>query len=523
MSVENFVQYVIVGAGPAGLQLAHYLKQRGRNFTVLESQGHPGAFFDRYPRHRKLISINKVYSGYDDGEINLRWDWNSLLDESDKPVLFKQFSKRYFPNAAVMVEYLQAYAEKHEIPVRYNSAIKNISRDGDFYRLEGDGLNLICQVLLIATGVAREHVPDIPGIELCEGYGEVSVNPEDFVGQRVLVIGKGNSAFETADNLVETASMIHVASPNPLKMAWSTHYVGHLRAVNNNLLDTYQLKSQNAVIDGRVLAIRRVGEKFEVTFSYAHAQGEVEAIYYDRVIRCTGFAFDARIFSPECDIATCMDGRFPDQTAEWESTNRKNVFFIGTLMQSRDFKKYMSGFVHGFRYNIRTLHHLLEERFHGVPYPDMEIEHAPESLAWAILTRINRSSGLWQQPGFLCDVVLLDRSRETARYLNEMSFDIAQSRYPESEFLTVSLEFGARKFADPFAVERVARDNYREANESNFLHPVIRHFSHGKKRSEHHIIEDLAAEWVEPEHIEPLHRYLMELMASDFALDREPA
>ncbi len=37
------------------------------------------------------------------------------------------------------------------------------------------------------------------------------MDPEEFTDRRVLIIGKGNSALETADNLVETAAVIHVA------------------------------------------------------------------------------------------------------------------------------------------------------------------------------------------------------------------------------------------------------------------------------------------------------------------------
>ena len=51
---------------------------------------------------------------------------------------------------------------------------------------------------------------------------------------------------------METTTHIHVAGPGPIRMAWRTHYVGHLRAVNNNFLDTYQLKSANAILDGHV-------------------------------------------------------------------------------------------------------------------------------------------------------------------------------------------------------------------------------------------------------------------------------
>jgi thioredoxin reductase len=76
--------YLIIGAGPAGLQLGFYLQQRGLNYLILEGSDKPGHFFEHQPRHRQLISINKKYTGYEDPEINLRWDWNSLLSDYQK-------------------------------------------------------------------------------------------------------------------------------------------------------------------------------------------------------------------------------------------------------------------------------------------------------------------------------------------------------------------------------------------------------------------------------------------------------
>ena len=72
-------QYVIIGAGPAGLQLAYYFEQKNLDYLVLEQANAPGFFLKNFPRHGTLISINKVYTGCDDKEANLRWDWNSLL------------------------------------------------------------------------------------------------------------------------------------------------------------------------------------------------------------------------------------------------------------------------------------------------------------------------------------------------------------------------------------------------------------------------------------------------------------
>ena len=236
------MEYLVIGAGPAGLQLGHFLERAGRDYLILEAGDAPGTFFKTFPRHGRLISINKRHTGWDDPELNLRVDWNSLLSEQGHPP-FTGYTPRYFPAADDMVRYLANFAEAHRLRVRYGVHVSRISRGDRFIVRDRSGLAYHAERLIVATGVSQPYIPSIPGIESAELYSTVSVDPRDFTGQRVLVIGKGNSAFETADNLVETAAVIHVAGPSSIRMAWRSHYVGHLRAVNNNLLDTYQLKS----------------------------------------------------------------------------------------------------------------------------------------------------------------------------------------------------------------------------------------------------------------------------------------
>ena len=55
-----------------------------------------GSFFERYPRHRTLISINKRYTGKVNREFNERHDWNSLLS-NDPQLEFRRFSSDFFP------------------------------------------------------------------------------------------------------------------------------------------------------------------------------------------------------------------------------------------------------------------------------------------------------------------------------------------------------------------------------------------------------------------------------------------
>lgn len=502
------LEYLIIGAGPAGVQLGYFLEKANHNYLILEAGDSPGTFFKKFPRHGKLISINKVYTGYEDTEINLRWDWNSLLSDS-KEMLFKNYSKRYFPNADDLVQYLHDFTQFFGIKVRYNTKVAKISKHNRFQVIDSEGKVYTSQRLIIATGCSRLHIPNIPGIELAEKYTDVSTNPDDFINQTVLIIGKGNSAFETADALVDTTAVIHVASPRPVSMAWKTKYVGHLRAVNNNFLDTYQLKSQNAVIDASISGIRYENGKYIVSFNYTHAHHEQEDLVYDRVIVCTGWRFDASIFDESCQPELAIDDRFPAQTSEWESTNIKDLYFAGILMHMRDYKKKQSGFIHGFRYNIRVLYNLFEKKYHSQELPNYQLSINPRILVDTIIKRVNRSSGLWQQTGYFCDLIVISKENEAATYYEDLTLDyVHEGELGQNyHYYTITLEFGLDSFSttsDPFAMERVHKDNAQEAEKSAFIHPIIRRYYKGELVAEHHVIEDLASEWKEDVHIKPM-------------------
>lgn len=507
------LEYLIIGAGPAGLQLGYYLEKSNRDYAILEAGNSPGTFFKKYPRHRKLISINKRHTGYDDPEINLRWDWNSLLSDSEE-MLFKNYSNKYFPDADSLVDYLGDYANHFDLNIEYGVKITKISKGKQFIVTGQDGKIYSCKYLIIATGCQKLYLPKITGIELAEEYTQVSVDPNDFENQRVLVIGKGNSAFETADNLIDTAATIHVCSPTPVKMAWRTKYVGHLRAVNNNFLDTYQLKSQNAILDANVKNIRKEDGEYLVSVEYSHANGECEELAYDRVILCTGFRFDCSIFDEQCRPDLAINNRYPAQTSEWESTNIKDLYFAGILMHMRDFKEKQSGFIHGFRYNIQTLHRILENKHHQTSFPSQHIGCSPKAITEFILHRVNTSSSLWQQTDFMCDLITVSEDRTEVHYYDELTKDFIHEGHlsQHEHYYTVSLEFGknVEHVSDPFAIDRVHKEDAFNSSDSEFIHPVIRRFHKNTLMAEHHVIEDLASEWKEEVHIQPLLKFMTE-------------
>ena len=508
------MEYLVIGAGPAGLQLAYFLEQTGRDYLVLEAGSSPGTFFRTFPRHRELISSNKRYTGSTDAEFNLRMDWNSLL--SDDPALrFGRYSERYFPPADEMVRYLGDFAAAFRLRIKYDTRVARITRDGCFRVMDEQGVLYEAQRLIMATGVSKPYVPPIPGIEHAELYTNVSVSPQDFVDQRVLIIGKGNSAFETADNLIETAAVIHVAGPNSIKLAWRTHFVGHLRAVNNNFLDTYQLKSQNALLDGTVARIESDGDSYVVTVSFARANEVQRNLRYDRVIVCTGFRFDASIFADECKPQLTIRDRFPAQTCEWESTNVPDLYFAGTLMQVRDFKKSTGGFIHGFRYGVRALHRMLEKKYHGQEWPHSTLPAEPQAMMEAVVARVNRSSALWQQFAFLCDLIVVQDCR--ALYFEELPLDYVRDGNAVDCYFTLTLEYGPdHDKVDPFdiSIRRVAQDDASHSFDARYLHPVVRMYRRNELIAEHHVAENLENDWGRAAHREPLSTFFSDHIGS---------
>ena len=99
-------------------------------FCLRRRHQRAASFFEHYPRHRRLISLNKrmVREGRSP-DFAFRHDWNSLIDVREvatKPMT--QRSTELFPNASVLVEYLQDFAEEQKDHIRYNSTVTKASK-----------------------------------------------------------------------------------------------------------------------------------------------------------------------------------------------------------------------------------------------------------------------------------------------------------------------------------------------------------------------------------------------------------
>ncbi|CAE7899584.1 Foxred2 [Symbiodinium microadriaticum] len=201
------------GAGPAGIQLGHFLKNASLDYVTFERQPQAATWFRKFPIHRKLISINRRNTRSTNAEFNLRHDWNSLLDV---PIArFTNWTEDYFPSADVLADYLQAAADLQGESILYNHSVQRVRRShsaastGQSSLFEvsvqaPSGLLLWkCTVIIAAVGLWKAHVPEnwIRGMEHTIGYEELAPWPgaAAFDGLSVLILGNGNGAFETSD------------------------------------------------------------------------------------------------------------------------------------------------------------------------------------------------------------------------------------------------------------------------------------------------------------------------------------
>jgi hypothetical protein len=284
------VRYVVIGAGPGGMQIGHYLDSAGRDYVILEQRDCPGSFFKALPRFRQLISINKLHSGRDELDHAMRHDWNSLLADPSHSVttasanrlpatmssthpehrlssarrswlLFRNYSNSYYPHADDMVDYLSHWARGWQMddtapeatvdaghpsrPLRiyYNTTVTRVARlqllrkagaplPPRFSLSLADGGTLTCTFLVLATGLQEpvEHA----GVNVAEAmqqgwlrsYHNASTDLNSYVGARVLLLGRGNAAFEFANSLLEVAASVHLLGRNSrrLRLAYETHY-----------------------------------------------------------------------------------------------------------------------------------------------------------------------------------------------------------------------------------------------------------------------------------------------------------
>ena len=495
------IDNIIIGAGPAGVQLGYYFKDENFNYLILERNELCGSFFNVYPHSGKLISINKKFTGNDNPDFNLRHDWNSLISDDDD-LLFTNYSRDYYPDHKDLVRYINDFASKHELNIKYKSNVKKVTKTEDNnYILEvlhNDSENVMykCKKLIVATGLSKPNMPNftIDVMKPVKHYSQFEKdyfkNPDNlklYENKSLIIFGSGNSAYELGNLLNPYCSKIIIIGRSQKDWAATSHYTGDLRSVYLPYLDTFLLKSLNAfdtvpIINNNTeskfnISQKTEGDKYTITLKcskqcdilHPFLQNSIDG--FDNVILCTGWKFDNSIF--DFPINLTSNKKYPEIEPHYESTNNKNLYFIGSLMHSLDFKQSSGGFIHGFRYLIRNFVNIN----YDIQFKINVFSHEKiYELVKHMYNKINTSSALYQMYGQLVDFFYYDETAHEIVYFNNVNKQFVLKDYfpiKSDKYFVLSLEYGQNHITDYTQFGKFVTKIGHESK-SSLLHPVFR-------------------------------------------------
>jgi cation diffusion facilitator CzcD-associated flavoprotein CzcO len=192
---------IIVGAGPAGLACAVTMRSAGLDVTVLEKAGSVGVVWRRH---------------YD--RLHLHTDRN----RSGLPGMAMPQTYPLYPSRQQVVQYLENYAARADIRPVFNTAVSRIRQDGTQWCADAGEGTISAPVAVVATGIAdAPYRPSWPGFELYRGaivHSSDYRNPTPYAGQRVLVVGFGNSGGEIALDLANAGIDVALAVRSPVQI-----------------------------------------------------------------------------------------------------------------------------------------------------------------------------------------------------------------------------------------------------------------------------------------------------------------
>ncbi len=203
MSAQPMAEAIVCGAGTAGLAAAATLRGAGIDVTVLERSDQVAA------------SWRSRYDG-------LRLNTSGFMCTQPG---FRARRRRYseFPSREKWIEYLEDYAEHHQLDVRFGIEVKHLASTNGGWRVRTDRDELDARVVVIATGYDSEpNLPAWPGRDGFAGeliHSSAYRNPEPYLGRDVLVIGPGTTGSEIATLLSRGgAGRVRVACRTPPNM-----------------------------------------------------------------------------------------------------------------------------------------------------------------------------------------------------------------------------------------------------------------------------------------------------------------
>lgn len=182
----------MVGGGQAGLATGYYLRRTGLSYVILDAGAAPGGAWRRMWPTLRLFSPAQ---------------WSSL------PGHLMAGGTDSYPTRDEAIGYLADYERRYGLPIERPVRIASIHERDEGLRLAAtDGRGWDARAVVSATGTYDSPViPDIPGRDRFPGaqlHSSEYRHADDFRGQRVLIVGGGNSGAQILAEVSQVAETI---------------------------------------------------------------------------------------------------------------------------------------------------------------------------------------------------------------------------------------------------------------------------------------------------------------------------
>jgi len=361
---------VVIGAGPYGLSTAAHLKAHGLNVRIFGSpmaswrENMPQGMLLKSPPAASALSAPK--DGFTLNDYRRRTGDMPALGENDQvPIeLFIRYGLWFGDQLVPDVEDVRVSTVDHQPHHGFRLKLNS-------------GEELQAAAVIVASGLTgfahlptplAAAVPDGPSPTGPISHSSQHTDLSRFAGRRIVVVGAGQSALESAVLLKESGAQVHIltrsphvkfgapptAGPHwqpdtPVGRSWALHVVVHHARAFRHLPPTTRLRLVKQVLgpcgawwlkdrfDGRVpvLARRRIAnaaaDQDGITLTTTTPEGRTHLIEADHIMAATGYRVHLEalgFLSPELRAGLARAGGFPCLGADFGSTV-PGLYFTG--------------------------------------------------------------------------------------------------------------------------------------------------------------------------------------------------
>ncbi len=198
------IDIVVIGGGQSGLAVGYFLRRTGYSFVILDASSEPGGAWNQGWDSLRLFSPAEASS-------LPGWPMPRLSETADSGV---------FPARQQVVDYLTAYESRYKLPVQRPVRAEGVTQRVGGYEITTDKGKWRSRVVVSATGSeSHPFIPPYPGIGEYTGQQLHSADyrsPNRWAGQRVLIVGGGNSGAQILAEVSQIAHTVWVTLTDPI-------------------------------------------------------------------------------------------------------------------------------------------------------------------------------------------------------------------------------------------------------------------------------------------------------------------